>query len=324
MAGRGDGLSCPGWLLERWATHFGPDAGASNRRSGPATSRESYIRVPSRSSRLRKTSNWSQPRRRAVSGCSRRRLPGMRLHDIGSQAIIPLLDLAAGAYAISICAPLRATRRCKRWKRRLGWRSPAMSASKTDCRRCRRSARAWCWMRHEPLPFRCTFDRIFVDAPCSGTGTLGTEPGNQVARPKPKTSSDFRGSRSDRGEQRCQLLAAGGKLLYATCSLEREENEEVIAAVLERQPGFRVRARGLAAARARRRRRILCGALAACKLTSIVIRFKGFPASCEGFSLAVTDARLPTRGYEAKSGSGLDDRSHSVAVQPATEAVSTE
>jgi 16S rRNA (cytosine967-C5)-methyltransferase len=80
-------------------------------------------------------------------------------------------------------------------------------------------------------------NRVLVDAPCSGTGTLRRNP-------------DIKWRALDLGllaaEQKKILAAAamlvkpGGRLVYATCSLLREENEMVIAEFLASNPGFAV------------------------------------------------------------------------------------
>jgi 16S rRNA (cytosine967-C5)-methyltransferase len=80
-------------------------------------------------------------------------------------------------------------------------------------------------------------DRVLVDAPCSGTGTLRRNP-------------DIKWRALDlvalAMEQKKILAAAaslvkpGGRLVYATCSLLREENEEVVAEFLGSNPGFAI------------------------------------------------------------------------------------
>jgi 16S rRNA (cytosine967-C5)-methyltransferase len=90
----------------------------------------------------------------------------------------------------------------------------------------------------EPLPFEMKFDRIFIDAPCSGTGTLAHNPEIKWR----VTSGDItrQAERQFRiAAQAMKQLAPAGKLLYATCSLEREENEDVIARLLAERSQLR-------------------------------------------------------------------------------------
>jgi 16S rRNA (cytosine967-C5)-methyltransferase len=84
----------------------------------------------------------------------------------------------------------------------------------------------------QPLPFERPFDRILVDVPCSGTGTLARHP---EIRWKLR-AEDLR----DLHERQARLLrnalaylSPNGRLVYSTCSLEPEENELVVREVLD-------------------------------------------------------------------------------------------
>jgi 16S rRNA (cytosine967-C5)-methyltransferase len=77
------------------------------------------------------------------------------------------------------------------------------------------------------LPFNTKFDRILVDAPCSGTGTLARNPEIKW-RLRPSDLARFADLQRKILENALPHLKPGGKLVYSTCSLEREENEEVI------------------------------------------------------------------------------------------------
>jgi len=80
------------------------------------------------------------------------------------------------------------------------------------------------------LPFAHPFDRVLIDAPCSGTGTLAHNPEIKW-RLTPADLADLQARQVALLEQGLRVLAPGGLLVYATCSLEREENQEVAAAV---------------------------------------------------------------------------------------------
>ena len=75
------------------------------------------------------------------------------------------------------------------------------------------------------------FDRILCDVPCSGTGTLSRNP--EIRHRIQLEDLSRHAARQEKIlKAALRLLAPGGRLLYATCSLEPEENERVVAGVL--------------------------------------------------------------------------------------------
>jgi 16S rRNA (cytosine967-C5)-methyltransferase len=203
-------LSCPEWLLVRWERQYGADAAAFIARAA-----------------------LQEPLRYERAG---------RVQDIGSQSIVPLLELAPHHRFLDLCAApgnktaqalesgVRAVA-CDIHHHRLAPMKPI-----TPCLVVLDATR--------PLPFRCSFDRILLDAPCSGTGTLGRNPEIKWRL----TEADL----PDLHQRQAALVAAaraalapGGRLVYSTCSLEVEENEAVleqvpaglVGATLRRLPG---------------------------------------------------------------------------------------
>jgi 16S rRNA (cytosine967-C5)-methyltransferase len=88
------------------------------------------------------------------------------------------------------------------------------------------------------LPFRDDFDLILCDAPCSGTGTLARNPeiklrlaASELVRQQQRQLAILRSA--------FRVLAPGGRLVYATCSLEPEENVSVVEAFLNEEPAGR-------------------------------------------------------------------------------------
>jgi 16S rRNA (cytosine967-C5)-methyltransferase len=98
-----------------------------------------------------------------------------------------------------------------------------------------------------PLPFGVAFDRILVDAPCSGTGTLARNPEIRW-RLRPQDLPALAEKQAALLRQALEKLAPGGRLVYSTCSLEPEENEQVVKAVLAQTHGIRLVAPGTALA----------------------------------------------------------------------------
>jgi 16S rRNA (cytosine967-C5)-methyltransferase len=91
----------------------------------------------------------------------------------------------------------------------------------------------------QALPFRCQFDRILLDAPCSGTGTLARNPEIKW-RLRPADLKRLAEAQVKMLKSALGALSLAGRLVYATCSLEPEENEGVVERVLEESPGYRV------------------------------------------------------------------------------------
>jgi 16S rRNA (cytosine967-C5)-methyltransferase len=89
-----------------------------------------------------------------------------------------------------------------------------------------------------PLPFaRAAFDRVLVDAPCSGTGTLRHNPEIRW-RLQPADILELAAKQSQILARAAEVVRPDGLLLYSTCSLEPEENEAVVAGFLKAHPEF--------------------------------------------------------------------------------------
>ena len=81
-------------------------------------------------------------------------------------------------------------------------------------------------------PFR--FDRILLDAPCSGTGVIRRHPDIRLLR-RERDIDALRATQAQLLDALWPLLAAGGRLVYATCSVLRDENDDQIAAFIDRR-----------------------------------------------------------------------------------------
>lgn len=205
-------LSMPAWLLERWRRHYGERAAEDAARAA-----------------------LSAPETPVNPATGRRQ-------DIGAQAVVPLLGIEPGQSLLDLCAaPGNKTAQavaagarvvaCDRSLKRLA------SLAGLDCARVVLDGTV-------SLPFHARFDRILVDAPCSGTGTLARNPEIKW-RLAPSNLSALHQLQVRLLRNAMQLLAPGGRLVYSTCSLEPEENEEVVrevagglaARLLTRLPG---------------------------------------------------------------------------------------
>ena len=89
------------------------------------------------------------------------------------------------------------------------------------------------------VPLGKKFDRILVDAPCSGTGTLARNPEIKW-RLKPEDIFRLQNYQLQILSAAIDLVAPSGRLVYSTCSLEPEENQAVVEKVLTAHPSFQV------------------------------------------------------------------------------------
>jgi 16S rRNA (cytosine967-C5)-methyltransferase len=94
---------------------------------------------------------------------------------------------------------------------------------------------------HEPKLKRLAgkFDRVLVDAPCSGLGTLRRNP-DLKWRQTPESVQELTAKQAAILETAAKLVKPGGRLVYATCSLLPEENEAIVTAFLAAHPEFRL------------------------------------------------------------------------------------
>jgi len=82
-----------------------------------------------------------------------------------------------------------------------------------------------------------TFERVLVDAPCTGTGTWRRHP-EQKKRLTEDRLAELNATQDEVLKSAALLVKPGGRLIYATCSLLREENEQRVEAFLESHPDF--------------------------------------------------------------------------------------
>jgi 16S rRNA (cytosine967-C5)-methyltransferase len=175
------------------------------------------------------------------------RLGRILLQDEASQMVAHLLDVRPGQSVLDLCAaPGGKTALLARATTPNG----DVIASDLHLHRLRAMGRqlARTGMKNvvavaldatRPLPFAHVFDRILVDAPCSGTGTLARNPEIRWRLiPEDLAAAHRRQAAMLSGA--LEFLAPGGRLVYSTCSLEPEENEQVVHEVLPRHASVNV------------------------------------------------------------------------------------
>ncbi len=82
-------------------------------------------------------------------------------------------------------------------------------------------------------------DRVLVDSPCSGLGTLRRNPDLKF-RQSPQSLAELTQKQSNILASASKLLKNGGRLVYATCSLLHEENQDIVIAFLSAHPEFKL------------------------------------------------------------------------------------
>lgn len=259
------GLSHPRWMLERWAAALGVDGAEALARADnappPHAFRVNPLRAPSaarveseladagvaaRDSDLVAgarvvTEGHLTPTSRAV------RDGWVYMQDEASQLVASLVGARAGERVLDVgAAPGGKSTYLAAAMGNAGLvvaldLYPARLATLSEA--CRRLAArivrpvAADASAELPLVEGLTFDRALVDAPCSGTGTLRRNPEIKwrLAADAPARFAELQGALLDRAAER---VRPGGRLVYSTCSLEREEDEDVARAFLERNPSF--------------------------------------------------------------------------------------
>ncbi len=98
--------------------------------------------------------------------------------------------------------------------------------------------------------YRRMADCVFVDAPCSGTGTLRRKP-EAKWRIDPRSLDRYAGIQDKLLDIASELVKPGGRIIFVTCSLLDEEGADRIEAFLERTPGWQADTRTMDAGRKR-------------------------------------------------------------------------
>lgn len=256
--------SHPKWLLARWVEAFGATeaealARADNRpppvafRVNERRARSAEVRAQLQASGVEVQASEIAPGAwRVVGGTGGAVLRALAqagvvyTQDEASQLVAHVLDVQAGARVLDVCAaPGSKTTHVAGLA---GARALVVAGDLYEHRlrtvieaATRQQLTNVCVVAfdaEQPLPFTdASFERVLVDAPCTGTGTLRHNPEIRW-RLMPADIAEL-GARQQRILMNgARVLRPGGRLVYSTCSVEPEENEGVVAAFLKEHTDF--------------------------------------------------------------------------------------
>lgn len=257
--------SHPRWLVERWLARMGEANAVALLEANNKTPRLSCALCDATTrdavfAELASAHLHAEPGRLlahafSVTGGSASRTQAFRegritIQDEASQAVPLLLNVKHGERVLDLCAAPGG--KTATLARAVGENSFVVAAdlyphrlrsAKAQFERLRLNRISLVAVDAErPLPFAGHFDRVLVDAPCSGTGTLARHPEIRW-RLLPAQLEEFHRLQTTILRNAIAQAAPGARILYSTCSLEPEENEAVIDEVLGDQSsdGFRAR-----------------------------------------------------------------------------------
>lgn len=247
-------LAHPAWMVERWAARYGLAAAEAicrwNQEPAAITIRLSDSASPPADLDLEPGAFLASSRRILRGDLGRR--PALRIQDEASQLVAEIAAAAVpgATHVLDTCAAPGGKTAV------LAERLPAAQITAVDVSRRRLDVMKSLLARAAPnaaeetrvrfevadatrLSLDPNYDLILCDVPCSGTGTIARNPeirfrvdSADLARQQARQLAILKSSLA--------ALAPSGRLVYSTCSLEPEENDDVIAAVLREFPQFRI------------------------------------------------------------------------------------
>lgn len=257
--------SHPLWLVERWVDRIGVEETKqlcmANNRIPPLTVRANTLKASRQDlhNSLKDFVRKIEPTRFAPDGLSLRRLrdsigdiPSFKdgwfqVQDEAAQLITHLLDPKPGERVLDACAGLGGKTGHIAQLMKDNGQIKAMEKQSWKLNKLKTSlallgisaVTTWQHDLSEPVPVdqSGTFDRVLLDAPCSGLGVLRRNPDAKWK----KSETDLTRLRADQlrfFERLAPLVKPGGRLVYCVCSLEPEEGAGVVKDFLKNQAQF--------------------------------------------------------------------------------------
>jgi 16S rRNA (cytosine967-C5)-methyltransferase len=255
-------LSHPRWLANRWHSRYGLAAAEAwerfNNMAPPLTLRANTLKIdePTLTRALAEHAVQTAHCRYAPDGLVVRSGNPLKtplaaqglffIQDEASQLVSLLGDVKAGDIVLDACASpggkttaMAAQAADRAWIVAADVRASRVELLKeTVAASGSRNVRVVQADLESGLPFGAAFDLVLVDAPCSGLGTLRRDPDIKWRR-READLQRFRDAQLTMVRNAARAVRTGGRLVYATCSSEPEENDEVVAAFLAAAPEFK-------------------------------------------------------------------------------------
>ncbi len=254
--------SHPAWLIEKWARNFGWEEALAFARANNEIPRNTFrinTQLISKEAAVRRISEGgATPIRSELASGAWRIEKGhssllqqmaseglIYFQDEASQLVPAVLDSQPGERILDVCAaPGSKATQIAINMRDTGWiiggdlyLHRLRGLRESAARQGLKTLSLLAFDASAAIPFAdSSFDRVLIDAPCSGTGTLRHNPEIRW-----RISSADILELSDKQKKilrlASRLVKKGGRLIYSTCSVEPEENEEVAATILSEQGG---------------------------------------------------------------------------------------
>ncbi len=255
----------PAWLHERLAASLGADCGRELEalsREAPIDLRANPLKTEREALRARLAEEGveSEPTARSPLGLrlvGRRALPALaafkegwfEVQDEGSQLVALLADARPGMAVADFCAgaggKALALGAAMAGEGRLAALDIAASRLARAGPRLKRAGLEGVESIHLAGPAdpwlaenQETFDRVLIDAPCTGSGAWRRSPDARW-RLTPDLLDGYRAAQSEALDTGAGLVKPGGRLIYATCSFLQEENAAQVRAFCDSHAGFR-------------------------------------------------------------------------------------
>jgi 16S rRNA (cytosine967-C5)-methyltransferase len=257
-------LECPPWaegpLRQRFGADFAAEMAATllppplDLRVNPVqTTRAEALRDLQRLGLQARPTPFAPHGLRLPDRLSLSRLPGLRtgeleIQDEGSQLVAHLVDAQPGERVVDFCAGAGGKTLALAAQMQNRGHVVACDVNETRLKRCaERLRRAGLhnaetrvltsesdrWVKRH----RGSFDRVLIDAPCTGTGTWRRNPDARWRAPDLGLSA-LVALQARILSSAARLVRPGGRLVYATCSLLPQENEDQVAGFLATHPDF--------------------------------------------------------------------------------------